>query len=214
MEGARGASSIDRGILWMTICPITIDLVADDNVEIFGIHRVKEVCINEDGDTPVDQYENVGKQYHASLNEHATLSPNTHDTIPTQAESGGLDKQIKTLNDEPQKLKEDKDKKSEANIKLVEALKEKILNWTSKYNKGVERYTEETNNLRKKLVNAEEMKKFLEVNNNEWEAWRQSLLKAVASEGMGGMGDPTLEKLFDHNERFFTIAQQEPKGDY
>ncbi|KAF6135338.1 hypothetical protein GIB67_027212, partial [Kingdonia uniflora] len=66
----------------------------------------------------------------------------------------------------------------------------------------------------KKLVNSEERKKTLEVDNNEWEVWRQTLKKALASEGMGDMGDPTFEELFGQNERFFTIAQQGPKGDY
>ncbi|KAF6177095.1 hypothetical protein GIB67_015970 [Kingdonia uniflora] len=66
----------------------------------------------------------------------------------------------------------------------------------------------------KKLVNSEERKKTLEVDNNEWEVWRQALNKALASEGMRDMGDPTFEELFEQNERFFTIAQQGPKGDY
>ncbi|KAF6145602.1 hypothetical protein GIB67_037635, partial [Kingdonia uniflora] len=36
-----------------------------------------------------------------------------------------------------------------------------------------------------KLVNSEEWKKTLEVDNSEWEVWRQALKKALASEGMG-----------------------------
>ncbi|KAF6151676.1 hypothetical protein GIB67_043083, partial [Kingdonia uniflora] len=112
---------------------------------------------------------------------------------------------------------------------------EQIMIWTSKYKKEASRYTEETNHLRqklvnaeermksleannsewhKKLVNSEERKKTLEVDNNEWKVWRQVLKKALASEGMGDMGDPTFEEIFDQNERFFTIAQQRPKGDY
>ncbi|KAF6170357.1 hypothetical protein GIB67_043047, partial [Kingdonia uniflora] len=46
------------------------------------------------------------------------------------------------------------------------------------------------------------------------EVWHQTLKKALASEGMGDMGDPTSEELFEQNKRFFTIAQQGPKGDY
>ncbi|KAF6150619.1 hypothetical protein GIB67_022231 [Kingdonia uniflora] len=186
----------------------------DDDIGMSGIHQKNKACINEDGDTPVDYYEAGGEQYHASLNDHATLSPNAHDTIPTRDESYRLDQQIKALNDELQKLKEDKDQESNANINLPEALKEKILNWTSKYKKKVVRVTQQTNNLRKKLANAEEMKKSLEVNNNEWEIWRQSLKKALTSEGIGDMEDPTFEELFDQNERFTTITQQGPKGDY
>ncbi|KAF6169919.1 hypothetical protein GIB67_034311 [Kingdonia uniflora] len=82
-----------------------------------------------------------------------------------------------------------------------------ILNWASKYKREDVRVTEKTNDLRKKLVNAEEMKKSLEVNNNEWEVWHQSLKKALVSEGMRDMGDPTFEELFEHNEILFTIAQ-------
>ncbi|KAF6143206.1 hypothetical protein GIB67_035620, partial [Kingdonia uniflora] len=71
----------------------------------------------------------------------------------------------------------------------------------------------------KKLVNSEERKKTLEVDNNEWEdllqeVWRQALKKALASKEMGDMGDPIFEELFEQNKRFFTIAQQEPTGDY
>ncbi|KAF6145853.1 hypothetical protein GIB67_028848, partial [Kingdonia uniflora] len=100
-----------------------------------------------------------------------------------------------------------------------------IMFWTSKYKKEAARYTEKTNHLKlvnaekrmksleannskwhKKLVNSEEKKKTLKVDNNEWEVWRQALKKALASEGMGDMGDPTFEELFKQNERFFTIA--------
>ncbi|KAF6158369.1 hypothetical protein GIB67_022449 [Kingdonia uniflora] len=66
----------------------------------------------------------------------------------------------------------------------------------------------------KKLVNSKERKKTLKVDNNEWEVWHQALKKALASEGMGDMGDPTFKELFEQNERFFTISQQGPKGDY
>ncbi|KAF6168300.1 hypothetical protein GIB67_018140, partial [Kingdonia uniflora] len=66
----------------------------------------------------------------------------------------------------------------------------------------------------KKLDNSEERKKTLEVDNNEWEVWRQALKKALASDGMGEMGDPTFEEFFEQNERFFTITQQGPNGDY
>ncbi|KAF6155834.1 hypothetical protein GIB67_039165 [Kingdonia uniflora] len=47
-----------------------------------------------------------------------------------------------------------------------------------------------------KLVNFDERKKILEVDNSEWEVWHQTLKKALVSEGIGDMGDPTFEKLF------------------
>ncbi|KAF6142498.1 hypothetical protein GIB67_039462 [Kingdonia uniflora] len=173
----------------------------DDDDGMFEIHQKNQAPqVNEDGDTPVDHYEAGSEQYHASLNEHATLSPNAHDTMPTRAESCGLGQQIKALNGKLQKLKEDKDQKSETNIKLAEALKEKILECKNlqdkngsfevelKQKSGLEEcnvsLSIELNKKRKKLVNAEEMKKSLEVNNNEWEVWHQALKKALTSEGM------------------------------
>ncbi|KAF6176811.1 hypothetical protein GIB67_026498 [Kingdonia uniflora] len=67
---------------------------------------------------------------------------------------------------------------------------------------------------RQKLVNTEERMKTLEANNSEWEVWHQALKKELASEGMGDMRDLTFEEFFEQNERFFTIVQQGPKGDY
>ncbi|KAF6169864.1 hypothetical protein GIB67_034256, partial [Kingdonia uniflora] len=51
-----------------------------------------------------------------------------------------------------------------------------------------------------KLVNFKEWKRTLEVDNSEWEVWRQALKKVLASERMGDMGDPIFEELFDQNE--------------
>ncbi|KAF6154676.1 hypothetical protein GIB67_000560 [Kingdonia uniflora] len=97
--------------------------IKDDDV---GIHQRKETSVNEHGDTPVHESEDVAEQYDASYYEHASLSPNTHDTMPTRGRSGSFDQQITILNDQLQKLKEDKEKESEANINLREAIKEKI----------------------------------------------------------------------------------------
>ncbi|KAF6143893.1 hypothetical protein GIB67_001687 [Kingdonia uniflora] len=63
------------------------------------------------------------------------------------------------------------------------------------------------------LAAHEDVKKKL-IAKEDFEVWRQALKKALASEGMGDMGDPTFENIFKQNERFFTIAQQIPKGDY
>ncbi|KAF6169861.1 hypothetical protein GIB67_034253, partial [Kingdonia uniflora] len=109
-------------ISWATICPITVDLATNDDV---GIHQRKEASVNEHGDTPVHQYKDIAEQYDASHHEHASLSPNAHGTMQTRGRSDGFDQQITTLNDQLQKLKEDKVKDYEANINLREALKEK-----------------------------------------------------------------------------------------
>ncbi|KAF6169146.1 hypothetical protein GIB67_038643 [Kingdonia uniflora] len=146
-------------VLWTTICPITVDLAVDDS----GIHQRKTASVNEHGDTPVHQYEDIAEQYDASHHEHSSLSPNINLN----------DHQITTLNDQLHKLKEDKEE-SEANNNLREAIKENVSHTLS-----------------------------LVVHN---EVWLQALKKALASEGIRDMGDPTFEELFEHNERFFTIA--------
>ncbi|KAF6175281.1 hypothetical protein GIB67_000602 [Kingdonia uniflora] len=100
-------------VSWTTICPITVDLAADDDV---GIHQSKSVSVNEHGDIPVHQSEDIVEQYDASHHEYASLSPNINLN----------DQQITALNDQLQKLKEDKEKESVANINPRETLKENV----------------------------------------------------------------------------------------
>ncbi|KAF6133927.1 hypothetical protein GIB67_040691, partial [Kingdonia uniflora] len=99
-------------VSWTTICPIAIDLAADDDA---GVHQRKEATVNEHGDTPVRHSQDVAEQYDASHHEHSSRSLNINLN----------DQQITTLNDQLKKLKEDKNKESEANINLRETLKEK-----------------------------------------------------------------------------------------
>ncbi|KAF6138585.1 hypothetical protein GIB67_032479, partial [Kingdonia uniflora] len=184
--------------------------------------------------------------------EHSSRSPNINLN----------DQQITALNDQLQKLNEDKEKESEANINLREALKEKCkeiellkavnallmeqidlqlppvtplavlqlhqlvpdTTLAKKYEDLLAAHEDIKKKLivkedfiflqRQKLVNAEERMKPLDTNNSKWEVWRQALKKVLASEGMRDMGDPTFKELFKQNERFFTIVQQGPKGDY
>ncbi|KAF6137398.1 hypothetical protein GIB67_036435 [Kingdonia uniflora] len=86
-------------------------LVYDD----VGIHRRKPASVNEHGDTPMHQSKNIVEQYDALHHEYASLSPNINLN----------DQQIIILNDQLQKLKEDKEKEFEANLNLRDALKEK-----------------------------------------------------------------------------------------
>ncbi|KAF6169835.1 hypothetical protein GIB67_034227 [Kingdonia uniflora] len=79
--------------------------LANDDV---GIHQRKKANVNEHGDTFVHQSEDVAEQFDASHHEHASLSPNAYDTMPTKGGSGGFDQQIIELNDQFQKLNEDK----------------------------------------------------------------------------------------------------------
>ncbi|KAF6144863.1 hypothetical protein GIB67_001874 [Kingdonia uniflora] len=97
----------------ITIYTITFDLAADDDI---GIHQRREASVNEYGDTPVHQSEDVAEQY--DHHEHVSLSPNAHGTMQTRAGYGDFDQQIIVLIDQLQKLKEDNEKESEANIIL------------------------------------------------------------------------------------------------
>ncbi|KAF6136413.1 hypothetical protein GIB67_019296, partial [Kingdonia uniflora] len=72
--------------------------VTDRYSDDFGIHQRKHASVNEHGDTPVHQSEDITKQYDASHHEHSSLSPNINLN----------DQQITALNDQLQKLKEDK----------------------------------------------------------------------------------------------------------
>ncbi|KAF6156879.1 hypothetical protein GIB67_000419, partial [Kingdonia uniflora] len=96
---------------WTMICSITVDLAVDD----YGIHQRKPASVNKHGDTPVHQSEDIVEQYDTSHHEHSSLSPNINLN----------DQQITALNDKLQKLKDDKEKESETNINLKEALKKK-----------------------------------------------------------------------------------------
>ncbi|KAF6148671.1 hypothetical protein GIB67_042630 [Kingdonia uniflora] len=197
-------------------CDVSVtDRYRDDS----RIHQRKPASVNEHGDTPVHQSEDIAEQYDASHHEHSSLSPNINLN----------DQQITTLNDQLQKLREDKEKESEANRNLREALKEKYKAIESL--KAVNTILMEqidmqllpatppvpNTTLRKKyedlLAAHEDVKKKL-IAKEDFEVWRQTLKKALASEGMRDMGDLTFEELFEQNERFFTIAQQGPNGDY
>ncbi|KAF6168492.1 hypothetical protein GIB67_005044, partial [Kingdonia uniflora] len=235
-----------------------------------GIYQRKPASVNEHGDTPVHQSEDIAEQYDASTSE-CDLLKETIEQIKAEIE-------LKRVVDEQCALEfADLPSQLDANCKEIESLKAVNTILMEQINMQLppatpvavlqshqpvadtalaEKYEDllaahedvkkkliakkdfanndldiqrqklvnaeermkslEANNSEwhKKLVNSEERKKTLEVDNNEWEVWRQALKKVLASEGMRDMGDPTFEELFEHNERFFTIAQQGPKGDY
>ncbi|KAF6155308.1 hypothetical protein GIB67_019834 [Kingdonia uniflora] len=110
ISDATTAVAKKKGLTTKFVARAYMSYVLDDDVGLFEIHRWNDASVNEEGEPPVDQCEDVGEQYNVSLNEHATLSPNAHDTMPTRGEFGGLDLQITALNDEFNKLKEDKDR--------------------------------------------------------------------------------------------------------
>ncbi|KAF6174748.1 hypothetical protein GIB67_031272, partial [Kingdonia uniflora] len=47
-----------------------------------------------------------------------------------------------------------------------------------------------------------------------FEVWRQAMKKEFYSRELAEKDDPTFIELFDQCDRFYTIAQQGPKGDY
>ncbi|KAF6136773.1 hypothetical protein GIB67_020095, partial [Kingdonia uniflora] len=220
--------------------------------KLIKIHQRKPASVNKHGDTPVHQSEDIAEQYDASHHEHFSRSPNINLN----------DQQITVLNYQLQKLKEDKEKESKANINLREALKEKtsecgMLKETIEQIKAeielkrvvdkqcalefvdlprqLDAKCKEIESL--KAVNALLVKQIdlqlppaippvpdttLAKKYEDLLAAHEDIKKkliakedfALASEGMRDMGDPTFKEIFEQNERFFTIAQQGPKGDY
>ncbi|KAF6161017.1 hypothetical protein GIB67_007658 [Kingdonia uniflora] len=208
-----------------TICPITVDLAAND----FGIHQRKPASVNEHGDTPVHQSEDIAEQYDASTSEC--------DLLKETIEQMKAEIKLKRVVDEQCALEfTDLPRQLDAKILECKNVEEKntSLEVELRSKSGLEDCNQslyvELNKKRQKLVNAEERMKSLEANNSEWfevivvkfddyylhilEFNNIALKKALASEGMGDMGNPTFEELFELNERFFIIAQQGPKGDY
>ncbi|KAF6162983.1 hypothetical protein GIB67_021132 [Kingdonia uniflora] len=165
-------------VSWTTISPITVDPTTDDDVRI---HQRMEASVNEHGDIPVHQFEDIAEQYDASTSE-CDLLKETIEKIKEEIE-------LKRVVDEQCALEfADLPRQLDAKCKESESLK---------------------------VVNALLMEQIdLQLFPATPEVWRQALKKALASEGMGDTGDPTFEELFEQNERFFTIAQQGPKGDY
>ncbi|KAF6168353.1 hypothetical protein GIB67_018193 [Kingdonia uniflora] len=241
------------------------------------IHQRKPASVNEHGDTPVHQYENIAEQYDASTSECDLLKETIEQMmakielkrvvdeqcalefadLPRQLDANILERknleekntsleaelrQKSGLEDCNQSLSVELNKKCKkieslkaVNALLMEQIDLQLLPATplavlqshqpvpdTTIAKKYEDLLAAHKDIKKKLiakedfklVNAEERMKSLEANNSKWEVWRQALKKALASEGMGDMGDPPFEELFEQNERFFTIAQQGPKGDY
>ncbi|KAF6162704.1 hypothetical protein GIB67_022363 [Kingdonia uniflora] len=174
------------------ICPITVDLAADDS----GIHQRKPASVNEHGDTPVHQSEDITEQYDASYKEIESLKVVNVlliEQIDLQLPPATPLAVLQSHQPVPDTTLT---KKYEDLLATHEDIKKKLI---------------AKEDFRQKLVNAEERMKSLEANNK---VWCQALKKALASEGMGDMRGPTFEELFEQNKRFFTIAQQGPKSDY
>ncbi|KAF6143934.1 hypothetical protein GIB67_001728 [Kingdonia uniflora] len=239
------------------------DRYKDDDVKI---HQRKPASVNEHGDTPVHQSQDIAEQYDASLqklkediekeyeaniNLREALKEKTSecDMLKETIEQMKEEIELKRVVDKQCALEfVDLPRQLDAKCKEIESLKavnaflmDQIdlqlppatplavlqshqpvpdTTLTKTYedllgaHEDVNKKLIAKEDFRLKLVNAEERMKSLETDNSEWEVWRQALKKALASEGMGDMGDPTFEELFEQNERFFIIAQQGPKGDY
>ncbi|KAF6156973.1 hypothetical protein GIB67_039734 [Kingdonia uniflora] len=204
------------------------DRYSDDDV---GIHQRKEASINEHGDTPVHQFEDVVEQYDTSILECKNLEEKNTSLKAELRQKSSLDDCNQSLSVELNKNCKESESLKAVNTLLMEQIDLHLPPATpltvlqshqpvpdttlaKKYDdllaahKDVKKKLIVKEDFHNKLVNSEERKKTLEVDNNEWEVWRQTLKKTLASEGMGDMGDPTFEEFFEQNERFFTIAQQ------
>ncbi|KAF6140881.1 hypothetical protein GIB67_042294 [Kingdonia uniflora] len=86
--------------------------------------------------------------------------------------------------------------------------------WVAKCKADTTIHDKKIQTLHCQLIIVEEMKKKFEVEHYEWEAWRQAMKKEFHSGELAEKDDPTFIELFDQYDRFYTIAQQGPKGDY
>ncbi|KAF6169892.1 hypothetical protein GIB67_034284, partial [Kingdonia uniflora] len=223
-----------------------------------GIYQRKPASVNEHGDIPVHQYEDIAEQYDASpQTSECDMLKETIEQMKVEIELkrvvgeqcalefADLPRQLDAKCKEIESLKAVNTilmeqiniqlppatplvvlqshqpvpdttlaKKYEDLLAAHEDIKKKLIAKEDFRQKLVNTEEGMKSLEHKKLVNSEERKKTLEVDNNEWEVWRQALKKALASEGMGDMGDLTFKELFEQNERFFTITQQGQKGDY
>ncbi|KAF6152319.1 hypothetical protein GIB67_005973 [Kingdonia uniflora] len=186
-------------VSWTRIYPINIDLATDDDVGLFRIHQQKETSVNEERSSPIDQCEDVGEQYDASSKENESLKVDIGQCLLMEQ----LDLQLPPAT--PLVIVSSHHPMLDLNLANKTSIAHLLHVFETDTKLDIQR---------KKLLNVEERKKTLEVDNNEWEVWSQSLKKALASEGMGDMGDQTFKFFLNQNERFFIIAQQGPKGDY
>ncbi|KAF6147994.1 hypothetical protein GIB67_024169 [Kingdonia uniflora] len=216
-----------------------------------GIHQKKPASVNEHGDTPVDQSEDIAEQYDASLKAIEQMKEEIEQkrVVDEQCalEFADLPRQLDAKILECKNL-EEKNTNLEAELRSKFGLEDCNQSLSFELNKKCKEIeTLKVVNtilmeqidmqlplatplavlqshhpvpdtiLAKKyedlLAVHKDIKKRLIVK-EDFEVWRQALKKALVSEGMGDMGDPTFKELFEQNERFFTIAQQGPKEDY
>ncbi|KAF6150490.1 hypothetical protein GIB67_030291 [Kingdonia uniflora] len=98
----------------------------------------------------------------------------------------------------------------ELTVKYADAVKR----WVAKCKSDTAIHDKKIKALRSQLIIVEEMKKKLEVEHYEWKVWRQAMKKEFHSRELAEKDDLTFIELFDQYDRFYTIAQQGPKGDY
>ncbi|KAF6156495.1 hypothetical protein GIB67_011296, partial [Kingdonia uniflora] len=212
--------------LRITICLITVDLAANDS----RIHQRKPFSVNEHGDTPVHQSEDITEQYDASTSE-CDLLKETIEQMKAEIElKREVDEQcILEFANLPRQLDlkvrywstqiwRKKNTSLEAELRQKSGLEDCNQSLSVELNKKLavlqsHQPVPDTileKNYENLLAAHEDIKKKLIVK-QDFKVWRQALMKALASEGIGDMGDPTFEELFKQNERFVTIAQQGPK---
>ncbi|KAF6168429.1 hypothetical protein GIB67_004981 [Kingdonia uniflora] len=107
-------------VSWTKICPLTVDLGANDDGGLSRCEPKKRACENVECDRPVVQPEVVGVHCdRPSQHEQESLHP--------RAEIIRLEEQISILIVEVLKLKEDKEKDTQSTLMLLEALREKTI---------------------------------------------------------------------------------------
>ncbi|KAF6137111.1 hypothetical protein GIB67_030875 [Kingdonia uniflora] len=200
-------------VSWTKICPPTVDLSADDDIGLSACHPIrwtKECQVLNMESTKLVEDMRIKTGVDAS---NASLA----------IELAKQRREYKLLQDINAKLAEQSERQHPEPVPLAVILKgvavpsrdlqKKIDELTVKYEDVVKRLKEKES-FRSQLIIVEEMKKKLEVEHYEWEAWCQAMKKEFYSEELAEKDNPTFIEQFDQYDRFYTIAQQRPKGDY
>ncbi|KAF6159343.1 hypothetical protein GIB67_032114, partial [Kingdonia uniflora] len=105
-------------VSWTTICPITISLAVDDS----GIHQRKPASVNEQGDTPVHQSEDITEQYDASILECKKLEEKNTSLEAELRQKSGLEDYSQSLSVELNKKCKEIESLKAVNALLMEQI--------------------------------------------------------------------------------------------
>ncbi|KAF6167253.1 hypothetical protein GIB67_043114 [Kingdonia uniflora] len=228
-----------QSVSWTKICPPTVDLSADDDIGLSACHPIGRVRSKSNNcDVPMEvsgEVPNVceREQYLMWRDENKVLVEHI----------SALKEEVQKMKDQKKQKQENEKERYEMIIeKLTENLRARIeqMKQDRELNDVVhEQYVKSFEKLPAKLeeklavipkreaVPSRDLQKKIDEltvkyddavkrlkEKESFEAWRQAMKKEFYSGELSENDDPTFIELFDQYDKFYTIAQQGPKGDY